>query len=93
MNIGFSAVSWLLDYAAQPTYVFEMTTDFVPVETVEGAQPQSLLMGGNFVLVGITPDPRVPSGALKASEQLVFNSGRLYWKDTHEEYRLSLIHI
>jgi hypothetical protein len=89
VNIGFTAVNYLIDYAAAPTYVFEMTTDFVPVETVEGAEPQNLLMGGDFVLVGITGNPRVPQGAFKAAEQLIYQSGRLYWKDSREEYRES----
>ena len=89
INIGFTAVNYLLDYAAKPTYVFEMTTDFIPVETVEGGQPQSLLMGGNFVLVGMTDNPRVPGGALAAKGKLIYKSGRLYWKDTQDEYRES----
>ena len=89
INIGFTAVNYLLDYAAEPTYVFEMTTDFIPVETVEGGQPQSLLMGGNFVLVGMTDNPRVPGGALAAKGKLIYKSGRLYWKDTQDEYRES----
>lgn len=89
INIGFTAVNYLLDYAAEPTYVFEMTTDFVPVETVEGGQPQNLLMGGNFVLVGMTDNARVPGGALAAKGKLIYKSGRLYWKDTQDEYRES----
>jgi hypothetical protein len=59
------------------------------VETVEGGQPQSLLMGGNFVLVGMTDNPRVPGGALAAKGKLIYKSGRLYWKDTQDEYRES----
>lgn len=87
VDAGFSAVNYLLDYAAKPGYVFEMTTDFVPVETVEGGVPQNLLMQSDFVIVGL-PTTGPPS-ALLASEALFFNSGRLYYRATREEYRES----
>ena len=85
INIGFTAVNYLLNRAAEPSYVFELTTDFIPVETVEGAQPQNLLMGGDFVVVGMTETSPI-RGGLMATDQLVFNSGRLYWQGSGEEY-------
>ncbi len=87
LNLGFNAANAILDYASRPTYVFEMTTDFVPVETVEGEQPQSLLSGGDFVVVGMDGNAGAPAGALAAARDLMFSSGRLYWRGSREEYR------
>ena len=90
INAGFSAVHWLLDRAAKPTYLLEFSTDFVPVETVEGSVPQNLLMNADFVLVGIPDDTsELPSSVLQAAEQLVFRDGRLLWRDGGDEYRES----
>ena len=90
INAGFSAVHWLLDRAAKPTYLLEFSTDFVPVETVEGGVPQNLLMNADFVLIGVQDDREgLPSSVLQASEQLVFRDGRLLWRDGGDEYRAS----
>lgn len=90
INVGFSAVHWLLDRAAKPTYLLEWSTDFVPVETVEGGVPQNLLMNADFVLVGVPDDIEgLPSSVLQAGEQLVFRDGRLLWRETGDEYRES----
>lgn len=87
VNVGFTAANYILDYASQPTYVLEFTTEFVPVESVEGAIPQSLLMGGDFVIVGRPAvDGFAPDGAQTAINQLYFDSGRLYWRSTRQEY-------
>jgi len=101
VDIGFTVANYILDYAAKPDYVFEFQTDFVPIEAVSGvADPQNLFMGGDFVIVGFTsaaekkmgtPDPLTGeptgrAGALMMSEKLVFDSGRLYWKDSKAEY-------
>ena len=89
VNIGFSTVNWLLDYAAKPKRVFEYETDFVPVETVSGVDtPQNLFMGGDYILVGFVQegDEQVELGALRLAEDLVFDSGRLYWKEDKRPY-------
>lgn len=90
INAGFSAVHWLLDRASKPTYLLEFSTDFVPVETVEGAVPQNLLMNADFVLVGVPRDTETtPSSVIQASEQLIFRDGRLLWREGGDEYRES----
>jgi hypothetical protein len=87
VNIGVSAVNWLLDAAAEPTQVFDMTTDFVAVETVQDSTvPQNLLIAGDFIIVGAREGGTLIS-AMVAAEQLYFNSGRLYWTESNEEYR------
>ena len=90
INVGFSAVHWLLDRAAKPTYLLEFSTDFVPVETVEGAVPQNLLMNADFVLIGVPSDREdTPSSVVQASESLMFRDGRLLWREGGDEYRES----
>ena len=90
VSVGFSAVNHILNHAARPTHVLEFTTDFVPVESVEGAVPQSLLMGGDFVIVAMPATAGFqPAGAMQAAQQLLFRSGRLYWRDDQREYRES----
>lgn len=87
VSIGVSAVNWLLDAAAEPTQVFDMTTDFVAVETVQDSTvPQNLLIAGDFIIVGAREGGTLIS-AMVAAEQLYFNSGRLYWTANNEEYR------
>ncbi|MBN1945913.1 MAG: hypothetical protein JW797_09560 [Bradymonadales bacterium] len=65
--------------------------------------PQNLFLGGDFVIVGFprpTANDLVllgqelgeavevdRSGAMVASHRLLFDSGRLYWRDTRMEYR------
>lgn len=88
VNIGFTGVNMLLDYASMPSHVFEFETDFVPIEVVGGVTtPQNLFMGGDFVIVGFPAEDGGASGALQAAESLVFNSGRLYWRHDNSEYR------
>ena len=70
--------------------MLEFSTDFVPVETVDGSVPQNLLMNADFVLVGVPDDTsELPSSVLQAAEQLVFRDGRLLWRDGGDEYRES----
>ncbi|MBU6161636.1 MAG: hypothetical protein KGO50_10970, partial [Myxococcales bacterium] len=69
------------------TQVFDMTTDFVAVETVQDSTvPQNLLIAGDFIIVGAREGGTLIS-AMVAAEQLYFNSGRLYWTANNEEYR------
>jgi hypothetical protein len=88
VDIGFTVANYILDYASQPTYLFEFETDFIPVETVGGVStPQNLFMGGDFVIVGFPRDGAAPAGALAAADQLLYSSGRLYWRDSNVEFR------
>lgn len=89
VNIGYTLANYVLDYASEPTYIFELETDFVPVESVGGVTtPQNLFMGGDFVIVGFPREnENAPAGALAAADQLVFESGRLYWRDSNIEFR------
>ncbi|OIP37973.1 MAG: hypothetical protein AUK47_12705 [Deltaproteobacteria bacterium CG2_30_63_29] len=89
VDIGFTLANYILDYASQPDYVFEYETDFVPIETVADVDsPQNLFMGGDYMIVGFPHTEEVAKvGAVGMAEQLVFDSGRLNWKATKEEYR------
>lgn len=88
VDIGFTVANYILDYAAKPSYIFDFQTAFVPIETVGGVtSPQNLFMGGDFIIAGFPPGGGDKGGALLASDTLVFDSGRLYYKDTRKEYR------
>jgi hypothetical protein len=87
VSVGVSAVNLLLDLAAEPTQVFEMTTDFVAAESVQDSMvPQNLLMAGDFVILGAQRGAALLSAEV-AREQLQVNSGRLYWRRDGSEYR------
>ena len=87
VSVGISAVNMLLDMAAEPTYVFQMTTDFVTAESVsDTTTPQNLLVAGDYIIVGTREGTPLLS-SMVATEQLYFNSGRLYWTEGNAEYR------
>lgn len=91
VDIGFTVANYILDYAAKPDYVFDFQTAFVPIETVGGVTtPQNLFMGGDFVIAALPPrerDGEGNAGALWMTDHLIFDSGRLYHRDSREEYR------
>ncbi len=100
VNIGFTAANAILEYASQPDHVFEYETSFVLVESVGDTRvPQNLFMGGDYVIVGF-PETEVTrmlgragasgadhAGALAMAPELIFDSGRIYWRDGRNEYR------
>jgi hypothetical protein len=87
VSVGVSAVNLILDMAAEPTYVFQMTTDFVAAESVaDTTTPQNLLVAGDYIIVGVREGGTLLS-AMVAAEELYFNSGRLYWTADDSEYR------